>query len=253
VYLLYLLIKDKISSALKIICSICCLILLAGLIQLSSKSILVVLFLMIDIVLPYYLLTGHKRVKFMIAAATVSAIIMVLILNNNNFKQRYINELKTDLSAYQPGQTNEPRLARWHIATQLIKTSPLIGHGSGSEIKILGDSFYDHKLYSSYINQLNAHNQYLSFLLKSGVWGLAIYLLVLAYGFKIAIGKRDVVFISFMLLMAIVSLSENVLDVDKGVFFYGFFFTFFLFSYPPVKRVTNSRLQHNNVDCLATN
>ena len=67
-------------------------------------------------------------------------------------------------------------------------------------------------------------------MLKSGIWGLAVYLAVLAYGFKIALQHKDVLFISFMLLVAIVSLSENILDMDKGVFFYGFFFSFFLFS-----------------------
>jgi hypothetical protein len=33
-----------------------------------------------------------------------------------------------------------------------------------------------------------------------------------------------------MLLVAIVSFSENLLDVDKGIFFYAFFFSFFVFS-----------------------
>jgi O-antigen ligase len=31
-------------------------------------------------------------------------------------------------------------------------------------------------------------------------------------------------------LMALVSLSENLLDVDKGIIFYAFFFSFFIFS-----------------------
>jgi hypothetical protein len=31
-----------------------------------------------------------------------------------------------------------------------------------------------------------------------------------------------------MLLIAVVSLSENLLDVDKGIIFYAFFFTFFV-------------------------
>jgi hypothetical protein len=33
-----------------------------------------------------------------------------------------------------------------------------------------------------------------------------------------------------MLILVIVSLSENVLDADKGVIFYSFFFSFFVFA-----------------------
>jgi len=83
----------------------------------------------------------------------------------------------------------------------------------------------------------------MSFLLKSGIWGLAVYLATLVYCFKKAIRKRDIVFFSFMMFIAIVSLSENVLDVDKGVMFYSFFLSFFVFEseqkeqlHLPVKR-----------------
>ncbi len=245
VYLLYLLMTDKINPAFKIICGLCGLILLAGIVQLGSKSILAILFIMINLVLPYYLLTGHKRFRFMLVTISISAVLIGFIFNSHTFRERYITELQTDLSAFHPGQNPDPRLARWQIAVQLIKGKPILGHGSGSELTLLGESYFNHKLYSSYINKLNAHNQYLSFLLKTGVWGLAIYLLVLQYGFKIAIRKKDVVFISFMLMVAIVSISENVLDVDKGVFFYGFFFSFFLFSFSQRKVVNSSELRDN--------
>jgi hypothetical protein len=41
--------------------------------------------------------------------------------------------------------------------------------------------------------------------------------------------KRDVIFLTFMLLIAVVSLSENIFDVDKGTMFYGLFYSFFIF------------------------
>jgi len=33
-----------------------------------------------------------------------------------------------------------------------------------------------------------------------------------------------------MLVIAFVSMAENYLDVDKGVFFYAFFFSFFVYT-----------------------
>ena len=96
--------------------------------------------------------------------------------------------------------------------------------------RLLQESFFNKKLYNSYLFRLNAHSEYLSFLLKSGIVGLAVYLATLVFGFKISLRKKDLLFFTFMLLVATVSLSENLLDVDKGILFYAFFFTFFIFS-----------------------
>jgi len=127
-----------------------------------------------------------------------------------------------------PGQTTDTRLARWRVSYGLIKRSPVIGYGAGSEIGLLQDGFYSHKLYNSYLNKLNTHSEYLSFLLKSGIIGLFIYLGTLAFGFRAALRNKNIFFFTFMLLIAVVSLSENLLDVDKGIIFYAFFFTFFV-------------------------
>jgi O-antigen ligase len=249
VFMIYYLLNYKISSPLKIIYAACCFILLAGLVQLGSKSILITLFLVFALVFPYFMPTWKKRLQFISVVAAISVITLGAIFSNTTFRAKYINDMQTDLSPLKPGQNSEPRLARWEVISSVIKSSPIIGHGSGSEITILSDQFFNHKLYDSYIEKLNAHNQYLSFLLKSGIWGLPIYLAVLIYGFKIALQHKDVLFVSFMLLVAILSLSENILDVDKGVFFYGFFFTFFLFSYPQ----KNNPSAQNNLKAMATN
>jgi hypothetical protein len=228
-YLLTLLFT-QLSWPVKLIYGVCCCILLCGLIQLSSKSILAVLFIIINLVLPYCLLKGKNRLKFIAAGIILSGLTFAIVAKVPSFKERYLTTLTDDLSAFKPGENIDPRLARWHIVAKLIKQKPLIGHGSGSEQPLLHDEFFKAKMYSSFLANLNSHNQYFSFLVKSGAWGLLVYLLTLAYGFKTAIKKKDVVFISFMLLIAIVSLSENVLDADKGVMFYSLFFAFLVFS-----------------------
>jgi len=230
VAMVYYLLNFKTSWLLKIIYAICSLILLAGLVQLGSKSILITTFLIFAFVFPYCLAKGKKRLRFIAVAACIIIITSGAILTIPTFRDKYINDMQTDLSPLKSGQNSEPRLARWEAIVAVIKASPIIGYGSGSEIMVLGNAFYANKLYDSYTQKLNAHNQYLSFMLKSGLWGLIAYLAVLVYGFRTALKNEDVLFISFMMLIAIVSISENILDMDKGVFFYGFFFSLFLFS-----------------------
>lgn len=229
VYLLSRLIGERLTLANQLFYGICCLVLTAGIIQLSSKSIFISLFLIINIAFPYFLMVGARRKTFLIISAAVSVLIIFGIFNTRVFKDRYFGELREDLSPLFKGQTVEPRLERWKIATGLISKSPLIGYGAGSELPLLQEQYFAKKYYSSYVHRLNAHNEYMSFLIKSGVCGLAVYLATLLFGFKKATWKRDIVFFSFMILIAVVSLSENILDVDKGVMFYGFFFSFFVF------------------------
>jgi len=233
VYLLSALIKGGISRSLKRIYIISCLILVSGMVQLSSKSILVILFAVGNVVLPLYLLKGRQRRRYMLTGLIATVIGIAGILSISTFRDRYVTLLKEDISTDKTIPRNsDSRLERWRVAVARIKDKPLLGYGSGSEISLLKDDFYDAKMYSSYLKGLNSHNQFLSFLLKSGIWGLTIYLLTLAYGFKIAFKRKDVLFISFMLVIAVVSVTENILDVDKGVMFYSFFFSFFMFSVP---------------------
>jgi O-antigen ligase len=228
-YLVTLLFKPLTSKTKKFYVA-CIGVLLCGLIQLSSKSILVVLLLLANFVLPYYLLKGKNKVRFMLTGLLLSVIAFTVVLNIPSFKERYLTSLEDDLSVAKPGESTDPRLARWHIVANLMKQAPLVGHGSGSEIPLLHDKFYDAKMYSSFLAGLNSHNQYFSFVVKSGIWGLLIYLLTIGYGIKVALKRKDLIFISFMMLIVIVSLSENVLDADKGVMFYSMFFSFLLFT-----------------------
>jgi len=238
VYLLALLIKAG-RWYHRLFYLFCLLILSAGLIQMSSKSVCFCLLVVINFAVPWFLLKGLVRWKFILIMATLSLFAIVFVFRLNAFRERYIGELVTDLSPRAKGEIEDPRLARWTAAAQVIVQAPLIGHGAGTEIPLLRQVFFEKKLYNSYLHQLNAHNQFLSFLLKSGIAGLLIYLVTLLYGFRLSLLRKDLLFFLFMLLIAFVSLSENLLDVDKGVIFYAFFFCFFVFSLDKQKGLVN--------------
>lgn len=230
VYLLSKLISQRLSPTDRIVFSTCCAVLVMGIIQLSSKSVFVVLFLVINVAFPYFLLQGARRKQYVMVSVFISCIAIIGIFNSHTFKDRYWSQLKEDLSPSFAGQTVEPRIERWKIAAEIIIQSPVIGHGAGSEIALLREKYFGKKYFSSYLHRLNAHNEYLSFLIKSGILGLGVYLATLTYGFKKAVRKGDAVFFSFMVLIALVSFSENILDMDKGVMFYSFFLSFFVFA-----------------------
>jgi len=231
VYLISVLVKEK-GNGYKIFYSICSVILLAGLFQLCSKSVFFCLFITTNLAVPFFALKGNSRINFILIAASISVVAIVALFKSNTFKERYITDLRADLTEATIGESTESRLTRWAVVGELIVKAPIVGYGSGSEVGLLQKSFYEKKYYNSFLHKLNAHNEYLSFLLKSGIIGLLVYLLTLIAGFRMALKRKDLLFFTFMLLIAVVSTSENIFDVDKGVIFYAFFFSFFMFSSP---------------------
>ncbi len=230
VTVLYLLIAAQ-SNRRRLSLLIVLFILLAGMIQLAARATLIA-FLVINLsVIPLTLLKKQHRLKFLSVVSFVSLLIIFFILNNESFRNRYIADFKKDLVQNITNMSVlEPRAVRWECAWVLVKQSPVLGHGSGSEITLLKEEYFRRRYYYSYLNELNAHNQYLSFMVKTGFTGFLIFLLLLFKGFKKAIRTKDVFFLSFLVLITTVSFSENILDVNKGIFFVAFFFPLFYLS-----------------------
>lgn len=229
VYLLYVLVRETVKTR-KLFWLTCCGILAMGILQLSSKSIFIALLLIINIALPLFILKGRNRFRFMAISAALFIVVMAGIYTRDTFKERYVTELKKDLSQSTDAELTDPRLARWSVAISVGAQSPVIGHGAGTEIGLLKDPFFDHQFYRSYLAGLNAHNQFISFFIKSGIVGLMVYLCVLAFGIRAAVAKCDLMLMAFMAIITAVSFSENYLDVDKGIFFYSVFFSLLIFS-----------------------
>ena len=225
---LYLFFKEQ-RRFQKWIYIIAALILSAGLLQLSSRAVFIAFLVIINFIFPFFLLTGRKRVIFFFTASLISAITLLAINKVESFKTRYITELKTDLTdTVMIIENTEPRIARWNATLELVKKSPFIGYGTGAEKELLKEKYFEKGLYISYLNEFNAHNEYLSMAIKTGVLGLALFVYVLYFGFAAAFRKKDILFLSFMIIITMVSVSENLLGLNKGIFFYSFFFSLFL-------------------------
>lgn len=217
-------------------------ILIAGLIQLSSRSVFICLCLIVIVGIPVFLLKGKIRLQYFIISLVVFTFITLTILNVSSLKKRYLTDFENDLSEYAvTSDFSETRMKRWSLATELIMKSPVFGYGNGSEKYLLKENYFKNKFYKSYLLELNTHNQYLSFLINTGIIGLLLYLYILYFGFSTAVKRKDFILISFLILISIVSVSENILDVNKGIFFYSFFYSLFLISVSKRSVLSNDR------------
>ena len=172
--------------------------------------------------------------QLIVILAGLLAIAVILIANVTSFKMRYVAEFKNDLT--QESMNNEvlePRITRWKYILQLAEKSPIAGYGTGSERELLKQTYFENKLFNSYLHELNSHNQYLGILVETGIWGLLVFLLTLFAGFVAAIRQKNILFLGFLIIVCVVSFSENILDTNKGIFFYSFFFSLFVLAGKP--------------------
>jgi len=124
---------------------LCCVVLAAGIVQLSSKSILLVLVIMINVAVPWFLFRGRARLRFIIASMSLTILAGGVILASPTFKFRFATLLKADLAKQTVGETYDSRLLRWETTLELIKKKPLAGYGAGTEMSLLQDRFYQKK------------------------------------------------------------------------------------------------------------
>jgi O-antigen ligase len=191
------------------------LFLLAGLVQLGSRSILIALVLIGTLVYPFFYLPRSGYPKYFLIVLPILVLALVMAGRSPSMRSRLFTDLQADLAREKGAPLLGSRAERWTIACELAGERPVAGWGAGSEVAELKERYYDRRMYSAFLHDLNAHNQYLSFAVKSGIPGLLVYLFTLGIGFRIARKNR-----SFLLI----SISENILDVNKGIFFYAFFF-----------------------------
>ncbi|GAC1450024.1 MAG: hypothetical protein NVSMB7_12190 [Chitinophagaceae bacterium] len=156
--------------------------------------------------------------------------LITCLLSIDVFRNRYVTQLEEDLHEHTGISDRSGRIDRWNAAMYLVKKHPVAGTGSGSEIPLLRNLYFERKMYAAYLNSLNAHSQYLSCLINTGIIGLLVYLGTLGWGLWQSIKNRDILLLAFIILVIVVSLSEDILDVNKGIFFYAFFFSFFIMS-----------------------
>ena len=147
----------------------CIAILFAGLVQLSSRSVLIASAAIFLVLVPLFLLDGKRKSSFLIISSVVFLLFIFLVTRATSFRERIINDFENDLSEYKhPGDFLESRKMRWDLEWKLVQQSIFVGYGTGSEKFILKEKYFENKFYRSYLAELNSHNQYLSFLLNTG-------------------------------------------------------------------------------------
>lgn len=200
-------------------------ILFIALFFLSSRTIIIALLTVIAIVFPLFFI--KNKMRYLITTIILIIVSFAIGSQSNYIKKRFSTELAGDLVLNKKYTVNdpEPRILRWRCAMEIIEKKPLFGHGTGEEIGLLKEKYLQKNMMLSYSEAFNTHNQYLAVLIKNGILGLIAFLLMLFYFFRIAIKAKDFIYFSFLIILSIGFFTENIIDANKGIFFFAFFNT----------------------------
>jgi O-antigen ligase len=224
-------------------------ILFVGLIQLSSKSAIISLIIVAYIFVPLYLFEGRKRLILLGASLAITLLATILVLRYDSLKTRLFSDLESDVDMSHITVVTDSRLDRWKATMHTVKAKPVFGYGTGMEDEVMAQTYFNNKLYHSFIHQLNAHNEFLSLLIKSGCVGLAVYLFTLGYSLILSIRNKDLLLTTCVALIISTSIAENVLDANKGIFFYSAFFSLLLLT---AKTASKSQINTKKIAAKAT-
>lgn len=162
---------------------------------------------------------------------TVCALLIVTSLSFLSPVNRRIKELtKTELTIPDMSQNSEKvnfRYGIYYCVKNVLKENWLFGLGLGSVQKELNQC-YDSFTYRNYddflVKKYNSHNQYLNAWMTYGVFGLFLLLFYLGYSFY----GTNTLHKSFLILIGIAFLTENLLEREVGVVLLAYFNTLFV-------------------------
>jgi len=192
----------------------------------------------------YYLLTIIKQRLYKIFSVSIA--ILLLIVSSFiiptakkqwkelfDFSSTSTIALDKDSSLGRSWRGKALRVAIWKCSADVLKKHWLTGVGTGDVQDSLQKTYENRKFYfASMYNRYNAHNEYLQILLATGLPGLLILLSCILYPLLNYRKKfSGNIYLLFLLLFAVVGMSESILEVNKGIIWYSFFNSIFAFGY----------------------
>lgn len=209
-------------------------LLIVTIMLLSSKMVIIAMFIIAPIILFKSKLSTKLKLLGSLTVGIIAffAIAFIPSLNSRMLELKSsFNGIPTEIEA---NATNS-RLGIYHCSLEVIKQNFLFGAGGELQNK-LNDCYGDIGINRLHKESFNTHNEYFNIFAGLGIFGITIFLLLIMLSFKSV--KSDPYHLIFLGLFCLICLTENLLSRQQGIFFFALFNYYFLFG----------RKTSNNID-----
>lgn len=201
---------------------------------LSARAEIVAFFLISFTGIIIYAFKKRKILQALGLAGIMVIFFAILIYFSPQNKERFKEAInyKSQYSIDKHWGGRAERLLMWDCSMDLVKDNLLTGVGTGDAQGQLNEC-YKSKNYGALLyypnTQYNSHNQYLQTTIDIGIVGLGVLLVCFSIVAIRAISIKNYLGLSFIILFAICCFTESMLESNKGIIFYSFFSSLFLF------------------------
>jgi len=217
VYALIKTLYDKVfKTYLKVIITILILFLL---VQLLARNALIV-----SIAVLVYTAIKELNYRVMLVVVILSVALGLLIVNHPH---PYLKKKLLDRLNFTEKKKFDKRLDRTKASYFVFKTSPIIGVGPGNDNRLRKEQYKALGFYNAFKYNFNSHNQFMEYLVSSGLVGLILFLCVLYFLWCFSKGANDS---SKLLIIAFIfsCLTESVLERSLGIKYFALISFFIL-------------------------
>lgn len=124
------------------------------------------------------------------------------------------------------------RMSLWECTAEVIANQTLLGTGTGDSQNELRKVFEEKGFTLGTKNDFNAHNMFLQYWMSNGIPALVVLILIFLFSFRKAWFNKDSLWLGFIILFFLFSLTESTLRTQKGLLF------FILFTAVMVNQIT---------------
>jgi O-antigen ligase len=207
------------------------------LILLSSKTIIIGLTLLINLLFIAWIIRKSKVWAGVLAIVIINITILVGILKVDYVKDRFLDSLNYNIEFVKKDTYSEltvftgvtVRLTFWKFVLEILNenNSWWTGMGIGDGDNALHEKAVKKNLYGGNeergwtdYTSYNAHNQYFQYMLLIGILGLLYFLFLLFTILSYALKHKKALLLLSILLFMLFCFTESVLAVNKGIIFF---------------------------------
>jgi hypothetical protein len=222
-------------------------VLFAAVLFLSSKTVILSVFIFANIFLVRLLYIKQGNKLGLVYALIINLLFIVLLYNIPYTRARFEDSIYSNLDFIKDKNYDivhtglSIRLTLLKFCADILHQEQawLAGVGTGDGQAFLDSMYKKHQMYTGNIHLndrgflgYNAHNQYFQFLLSLGLLGLLYFIFLICSSTVMLSKQRNYLALFFLLSFCIAAVTESNLCTQKGVVYFAFFTSLFLFQSP---------------------
>lgn len=181
---------------------------------------------------------ANKKV-FVVSLLILIGSLVTLIFIHQTTRQRFVdlsrnfeilNEKRLAYDVNEKFTGLNLRLLFWKfsVSHMLDEKAYIAGTGTGDAQHFLDESYTLHNLTAYSYAGWDPHNQWVFTFIQLGLVGVSLLIWLYANALRVAIRKKDFGLFCFLLITFCFSMTESILESNKGIVFFSIFYSIFL-------------------------